>query len=72
VLLRRSNPCCHCTHGFNRLSAALQLLSGIEGVEKLAFFYIKMLLDELFPNFGLVRKEVEDMEEELSESDPDY
>jgi len=47
-------------------------LSGIEGVEKLAFFYIKMLLDELFPNFGLVRKEVEDMEEELSESDPDY
>ena len=33
---------------------------------------LKMLLDELFPNFGLVRKEVEDMEEELSESDPDY
>ena len=33
---------------------------------------LKMLLDELFPTFGLQRKEVEDEEEELSESDPDY
>ena len=33
---------------------------------------LKMLLDELMPQFGLQRKEVEDEEEELSESDPDY
>ena len=30
------------------------------------------LFDELFPMYGLTRKEVEDEEEELSESDPDY
>ena len=29
-------------------------------------------LDELFPYFGCQRKEVEDEEEVLSESDPDY
>ena len=31
-----------------------------------------MLLDRLLPQFGMQRKEVEDEEEELSESDPDY
>ena len=31
-----------------------------------------MLMDRLFPEYGMVRKEVEDEEEELSESDPDY
>ena len=31
-----------------------------------------MFLDEMFPYFGCQRKEVEDEEEELSESDPDY
>ena len=29
-------------------------------------------LDELFPVYGVTRKEVEDEEEEMSESDPDY
>ena len=33
---------------------------------------LKMLLDEMLPNYGMVRKEVENEEEELSESDPDY
>lgn len=33
---------------------------------------LKMLLDELMPAFGLARKEPEDEEELLSESDPDY
>jgi len=33
---------------------------------------LKMLLDELMPTFGMTRKEVENEEEELSESDPDY
>ena len=33
---------------------------------------LKMLLDELFPTFGVQRIEVEEEEEELSESDPDY
>lgn len=61
VLLRScSDYRCQCSRClFDRFSAAVQLLS-------------RMLLDELFPNFGMVRKEVEDMEEELSESDPDY
>ena len=30
------------------------------------------VLDEIFPLYGLVRKEAEDEEEEFSESDPDY
>ena len=29
-------------------------------------------MDDLFPLYSLTRKEVEDEEEELSESDPDY
>ena len=29
-------------------------------------------MDELFPHYGVTRKEVEENEEELSESDPDY
>lgn len=33
---------------------------------------LEMLMDELLPTFGLVRKEVENEEEENSESDPDY
>ena len=33
---------------------------------------LKWLLDELFPAFGVTRIEVEEEEEELSESDPDY
>ena len=33
---------------------------------------IKMILDELFPTYGLVRIEAEIEEEENSESDPDY
>ena len=33
---------------------------------------LEMLMDEIFPTFSLVRKVVEDEEEELSESDPDY
>ena len=33
---------------------------------------LKMLLDELFPSFGMQRIEVEEEEEEMSESDPDY
>ena len=33
---------------------------------------LKMLLDELLPQYGMQRKEVENEEEELSESDPDY
>ena len=33
---------------------------------------LKMLLDELFPSFGVTRIEVEEEEEEMSESDPDY
>ena len=33
---------------------------------------LKLLMDELFPAYGLARKEVEIEEDELSESDPDY
>ena len=33
---------------------------------------LKMMLDELFPQFGATRIEVEEEEEDMSESDPDY
>ena len=33
---------------------------------------LKMLLDELLPNYGMTRKEVDVEEAEFSESDPDY
>ena len=33
---------------------------------------LKMLLDEIFPSFGVVRIDVTEEEEENSESDPDY
>ena len=43
---------------------------GYEDYEMVEKF--KTFLDEFLPNFGMVRKEVEFEEEELSESDPDY
>ena len=33
---------------------------------------LEMFMDEIFPTFNLTRKEVEEDEEELSDSDPDY
>ena len=33
---------------------------------------LKMILDEIFAGYGVTRIEVEEEEEEMSESDPDY